>query len=504
MFKNKLTAILIAVTLLVIGLGSGLIIAASFTSSAKTAPSQQDWKTEMAALDARLAALPPQQQAFVLVSKKATPAVVTISSERVVRSQQMDMRIPEEFRRFFGDDFNFDTPSGNQRVQGLGSGVIVSPDGVILTNNHVVEQADSIQVTMPDGRALNAKVVGTDPDSDLAVLRVDEKNLPYLEFGDSDAIEVGEWVMAIGNPFSEALRHTVTAGIVSAKGREVNMSPTYNDFIQTDASINPGNSGGALVNMEGELIGINTAIISQTGTNNGIGFAIPSNLAKQVMDSLLKHGRVIRGWLGVTVQGVSNDVASALGLDTPHGALIVDVNNGSPADKAGLKRGDLVTEINGHQVTSQQDLTNKVGAMAPGEEARLKVLRESGEKEIVVTLGERPADLSARGGEAQPGDQGGAVESIGLTVTPLTPQLAQRLGYENEQGVVISDVAGGSAAEAAGLQRGYLIQEINRRPIRSIEEFNTAIKSAKPGDSLLFYVRAGDNGGYFALKVPSK
>jgi serine protease Do len=502
MVRNKLSALIFAVAFVVVGLGTGLILAAAFTSSASTASSASDWKAEMAALDTRLAELPVQQQAFVLVARKATPAVVTISSERVVRTPQSQMRIPDEFRRFFGDEFNFDVPSREQRVQGLGSGVIVDSDGVILTNNHVVEQADSIQVTLPDGRALDAEVVGTDPDSDLAVLRVKEKGLPYLEFGDSDTIEVGEWVLAIGNPFSEALRHTVTSGIVSAKGREVNMSPTYNDFIQTDAAINPGNSGGALVDMEGKLIGINTAIISQTGTNNGIGFAIPSNLAKQVMDSLLEHGRVIRGWLGVTVQGVTNEIASALGLETPHGALVVEVANGSPADKAGLKRGDLVVEINGRQVASSQDLTNKVGAMSPGSETHMKVLREGGSKEITVVLGERPADLSAKSSAAPSEEQGGTVESIGLMVTPLTPELASRLGYENEQGVVISNVESGSVAELAGLQRGYLIQEIDRKPIRSIEDFNAAMKSAKPGDSLLFYVRAGENGGYFALKVP--
>lgn len=503
MFRNKISAVLITAVLLLVGLGSGLIIAAAFTSSATTTTATNDWKSEMAALDARLAGLPAQQQTFVLVSKKTTPAVVTISSERVVRMQNSQFQIPDELRRFFDDDFFSDRQPREQRQQGLGSGVIINPDGVILTNNHVVAQADTIQVTLPDNRTVDAEVVGTDPDSDLAVIRVKEMGLPYIEFGDSDAIEVGEWVLAIGNPFSEALRHTVTAGIVSAKGRSVNMNITYEDFIQTDAAINPGNSGGALVNMKGELVGINSVIASSTGTFSGVGFAIPSNLAKQVMESLLQHGKVIRGWLGVTIQSTTNEIASALGLDSPRGAIVVDVSEGSPAEKAGLKRGDLVLAINGEEISNSQDLTNRVGAMAPGASVRLNVRRDGGPTEITVILGERPSNLTA-GGETAPSEESDSMlEGLGMQVRPLTPEIARRLGYEDEQGVVITGIRSGSVAERAGLREGYLIQEINRQAIRSVNDFNDAMRGLEPGDNVLFYVRAGRNGGYFALRVPN-
>ncbi len=503
MFRNKISTVLIATALIVIGLGSGLIIAAAFTSSATTAPVTNDWKAEMAALDARIAELPAQQQAFVLVARKATPAVVTISSERVVQVPRSRFQVPEELQRFFDDDSFPDRQPREQRQQGLGSGVIVDPGGIILTNNHVVEQADTIQVTLPDNRTVDAEVVGTDPDSDLAVIRIKEKGLPYVAFGDSDAIEVGEWVLAIGNPFSESLRHTVTAGIVSAKGRSVNLNIAYEDFIQTDAAINPGNSGGALVNMKGELVGINSVIASRTGTFSGVGFAIPSNLAKQVMQSLLEHGRVIRGWLGVTIQSTTNEIASALGLDSPRGALVVDVSKDSPAEKAGLRRGDLVLTINGEEVASSQDLTNRVGGMAPGSDVRLQVQRESGPTEVTIILGERPANLAA-GGESPSSDESESLlGNTGLLVRELTPEMAQRLGYEGEQGVVIVDVRGGSVAERAGLREGYLIQEINRNSVRSMDDFNNAMKDIEPGDNILFYVRAGSGGGYFALQVPN-
>ena len=499
--RNKLTALLAVLVLLLVGISGGLIIGAAFTSNASAS---RDWEAELAAIDSRIAQLPPQQQAFVLVSRRATPAVVTIASERVVTSPRGNMQIPEEFRRFFDDDFFFQNPEGGrqQRLQGLGSGVIVDPDGIILTNNHVVERAETIQVTLPDRRTVDAEVVGTDPDSDLAVLRVNEKNLPSLSFGDSSKLEVGEWVVAIGNPFSESLAHTVTAGIVSGKGRDVALGLTYSDFIQTDAAINPGNSGGALVNMNGELIGINSAIATNTGTYNGIGFAIPSNLAKHVMDSLLQHGKVLRGWLGVQVQSVSNDMAAAIGLDTPRGALIASIVDDTPAKQAGLRRGDVILALNGERIESSQDLTNKVGAFAPGSEIRLTIFRDRGEIEMSVVLGERPADASASA--SQPSEEAGnRIDLIGLQVTSLTDDIAQRLGYEGEEGVVITAVSGGSVAERAGLRSGMLIQEINRRPIRSIDDFNAAMEGVGKGDSVLIYARAGNSGGYFAIKVPS-
>ena len=499
MFKNKVTALLSAFVLLVVGIGSGLILAAAFTSSAT---STRDWEGELAAIDAKIADLPVEQQAFVLVARRATPAVVTIASERIVRAPRMEMRIPEEFRRFFGDDFFFNGPrGGEQHLQGLGSGVIVDPDGIILTNNHVVEQADSIQVTLPDNRTVDAEVVGTDPESDLAVLKVNEKGLPFMKFGDSDKIEVGEWVIAVGNPFSESLRHTVTAGIVSAKGRNVSLGVTYSDFIQTDAAINPGNSGGALVNMKGELIGINTAIASRTGTYNGVGFAIPSNLAKHVMESLLTHGKVLRGYIGVQAQSITDALASAFGLDSPRGALIAEVVEDTPAAKAGLKRGDLILSLDGKRIESSQDLTNKVGGLAPGTEVKLGVLRNGKKLDITLRLGERPSNLGPAARRSG-GDAESTVGNLGLQVRPLTDSIARRLGYEGEEGVLIADVDGGSAAYRAGLRQGDLIQEINHRAIRSMADFNEVMSGVKAGDNLLFYVRRGNSGGYFALEVP--
>ena len=506
MTKKNLWTPVLATALVLVGLVIGVVVSASLTAGwAGTALNQKDWRLELTALDERIANLPDRQQAFVLVAKRVTPAVVTISSERKVRSSDMRMRIPEEFRRFFGDDdLPFDSPGGEQILSGLGSGVIVDPDGVILTNNHVVDKADKIQVTLSDRRKVDAEVVGTDPASDLAVIRVKEKGLPSVNFGDSEAIEVGEWVLAVGNPFSDVLRHTVTAGIVSAKGREglVAGPNSYEDFIQTDAAINPGNSGGALVNLRGELIGINTAIVSRSGSFDGVGFAIPSNLAKSVMDSLLKHGRVIRGWLGVTIQSPDDMMAEQFGLDRPTGALISSVAKDSPADKADLRRGDLVLTLNGKEIETSQDLMNRIGMMAPGTEVTLGILRDDRKLDIKIILGERPENLGEETAQAPSGETGDILDKIGMTLTPLTDRLAERLGYEDEQGVVIARVRGGSAAARAGLRQGDLIQEVNRKTVRSMDDFNELIADYGPGDAVLLYILRGDTGGYVAVRIP--
>ncbi len=506
MVKNRSHVLLLSAALLCVGITVGVLLTRAMPAGAATAAvQQQDWSTELAALDQRIAELPPLQQAFVLVSRRVTPAVVTVSSERIVRGPDFRMQIPEEFRRFFDDDFFFGGPQGGERrMPGLGSGVIVDPDGIILTNNHVVAQADSIQVTLADNRTLDAEVVGTDPDSDLAVLRVEASGLPTVHFGDSEAIEVGEWVLAVGNPFSESLRHTVTAGIISAKGRQnVGLGTTYQNFIQTDAAINPGNSGGALVNLRGELIGINTAIATRSGTFQGVGFAIPVNMARRIMESLQRHGRVLHGWLGVQVQAVDENMADALGLERPTGALVADVLADTPAARAGLRRGDLVLELDGQTVDSSQDLVNRVGMSAPGTDVVLTVLRDGRRHEITVRLGERGETADAGSGSQEPsGEAEGTLQSIGLRVAELSPGLAQRYGYEGREGVIVSSVLNGGPAQRAGLQPGDLIQEINRRAITSVAEFNTAVAALRPGESALFWVRRGENAAYVPVRVP--
>jgi serine protease Do len=497
----KIRTALMAAALVAVGLVAGFLVTQAFTAGEKLTDQQMLVAAEMAALDKRLAELPPMQQSFVLVAKRVTPAVVTIHSEQVLRNSDLRMQIPEEFREFFNDDFFFNAPRGEQRVQGLGSGVVVDSDGIVLTNNHVVARADKIKVTLNDNRTLDAEVVGTDPESDIAVLRIDATGLATINFGDSDAVDVGEWVLAVGNPFSEALRHTVTAGIISAKGRGLGLA-VFEDFIQTDAAINPGNSGGALVNLQGELIGINTAISSETGRNDGVGFAIPSNMAKRVMESILEHGKVLRGYLGLYPQDIDEATAKAFGLEKSAGALVGQVDKGTAAEKAGLKRGDIILEINGRKVSGRQDVFNIIGALAPGTEVNLKILRDNKEMEIPVTLAERP---STQTGQEQGGSgesSGEVLEKLGLQVTPLTDSLAERLGYQNEEGVLIARVYPGTIAQRSGLQQGDLIKEVNRKPVAGISDLNAALSGLKSGDTLLFWIKRGTGAGYFAFQVP--
>jgi len=429
---------------------------------------------------------------FSPVMKAVLPAVVNISSTKVIRSPDYAQGSPyfsdPFFRFFFGDEFSrqFNVPR-ERRERSLGSGVIVSPEGYLLTNNHVVEGADKIKVILADKRELDAKIVGTDPKTDVAVLRVDEKGLPVLPLADSTRVSVGDFALAIGNPFG--IGQTVTMGIVSATGRGGLGIEDYEDFIQTDAAINPGNSGGALVNVRGQLIGINTAIIAPSGGNQGIGFAIPSNMARQVMEQILDHGKVIRGWLGVVIQPVTQSVARAFGLGEPRGALVGDVTPDSPAARGGLQRGDIIIELNGRPVTDSRDLRLRVAETAPGTTVRMKVFRNGSERELSVTLGEMPPEQ----GEARRGGGGktpGALE--GLSVTELTPNIARQLGLPRwTRGVVVDQVVPGSAAAEAGLRRGDVIQEVNRTPVASVAEFRRAVRRAGGGPVLLLVNRGG-------------
>ncbi|WP_447972242.1 DegQ family serine endoprotease [Nitrospira sp. Kam-Ns4a] len=414
----------------------------------------------------------PSNETFIAVAKVARESVVNIASVRKVSQRESPFPSPffEDpfFRRFFGEEFErrFQIPR-ERREHGLGSGVIVSTDGYILTNNHVIEHADELEVLLGDKRKFKAKVVGTDPKTDVAVIKIDATGLPTLPWGDSSKLQVGELVLAVGNPFG--LNQTVTMGIISAVGRANMGIVDYEDFIQTDAAINPGNSGGALVNLRGELVGINTAIFTRNGGFMGIGFAIPSNMARSVMESLIKHGKVVRGWLGVSIQEVSQDLAQQFGAPGTNGALVADVMEDSPAAKAGLERGDIITRFNGTAVKDPAHLRALVAETAPGTAVTLTVLRDKKSREITVTIAELPKELASasRGGKEGRGEHALA----GVTVENYTPDRRERGRARDIAGVVVTEVQPDSPAERAGLRPGDVIREINRKPVRNVQDF---------------------------------
>jgi serine protease Do len=431
---------------------------------------------------------------FSSVLTPTLPAVVSISSTKIVKSQgnMPDFFNDPMFRQFFGNQ-----PPGmsqgpqSEREFGLGSGVIVNPDGYILTNNHVVSGASDVEVFTVDKRKFKAKVIGTDPLTDVAVLKIDATGLPTLTLGDSSALKVGDVVFAIGQPFG--IGETATMGIVSATGRGLGQAiERYEDFIQTDAAINPGNSGGALIDLRGNLIGINTAILSGgggEGGNEGVGFAIPINMAHNVMDQIVEHGKVIRGYLGVSIQGVDPDMAKAFGLNRGGGALIGDVTPDSPAAKAGLQRGDVVQELSGQVVNGPDDLSVRVSQLAPGTVAHLKIFRNGKEQNMDVTLGEFPEKGSARneqpGGESPSGLKG-------IQVQNLTSDVARQLQLPTSTaGVVVSEVDPSSAAAESGLKRGDVILEVNRKPVRNVEQYQQALTGAANQSVLLLINRGG-------------
>ncbi len=441
-------------------------------------------------------------QTFADVAERVNPSVVTIFTETTV-----NIRSP--FEDFFGDEFFrqfFNLPENGNRNRtfkqmGLGSGVIVDPNGIILTNNHVIKGADDIKVRLMDGTEYKAEVKGTDPRTDVAVIKIDAKNLPAIKFGDSDKARVGEWVLAIGSPLSPELAHTVTSGIISAKGRSaVGLDLAYGDFIQTDAAINPGNSGGPLVNLRGELIGINTAIATRNGGFMGIGFAIPSNLAKKIMNDILEKGRVTRGWLGVYIQDLKPELAKALGLEKSGGVLISSVQDDSPAQKAGLKPEDVIIKFNGKKVQNTRQLSTWVATAGPGARVKLTILRDGKEKEITVKLGELP-----EGKEIAAKEEPSSAEKIGITVSNITPELVNRYDLKvKKDAVVITQVEPGSPAMMAGLRPGQVILKINRKTVKNVSDFNKIMKKVKEGDTVLFYIQQGEARIFIALTVPKE
>jgi serine protease Do len=444
------------------------------------------------------------QQPFVEVVKAATPAVVNISTTRVVRNQEGFPRTPffddPFFRRFFGDDFfrQFEIPR-ERREQSLGSGVIVDPSGLIVTNNHVIAQADEIKVLLGDKREFTGKLLGTDPKTDIAVIKIKAKDLTAAPWGDSDQLKVGEYVLAIGNPFG--LNQTVTMGIISAVGRANVGIADYEDFIQTDAAINPGNSGGALVNVRGELIGINTAIFTRSGGYMGVGFAVPSNMARVVMESLAETGKVIRGWLGVSIQDIDADLAEKFGLDETRGALVGDVTEGSPAEKAGIRPGDVIVTYNGRSVESSTSLRNMVAQTNVGGEVKVKIIRDGKPKVLKVTVGEFPREFAETGLGPSAGQEESAALA-GLEVTDLTAEIARRLNLSDlvKAGVVILRVESGSSADRAGLQEGDVILEVNSRSLKNVNDFKNLTSRIKKDEGDLLLVHRKGRKIFFVLK----
>lgn len=424
-------------------------------------------------------------------------SVVNISTTQVVKENPLQPFFSPHspFREFFGDEFfkRFfgDGPYGEMKTHALGSGLIIDGEGHILTNNHVVEKADEINIKIENGKEYDAKVVGRDPKTDLALVRVTpDANFPKpARLGNSDTLRVGDWVMAVGNPFG--LGHTVTAGIISAKGRVIGAGP-YDDFLQTDAAINPGNSGGPLFNMSGEVVGINTAIVAQ---GQGIGFAIPMNLARDILTQL-KAGKVVRGWLGVMIQDITPELAQSFNIQETKGVIVADVVPDGPADKAEIKRGDVVVKFNGKEVENSPSLSRMVAATPPNTSVTISVIRDGKPKEIKVTIGTMPDETA----EAPAVKKESA---WGLTAQNLTPELAQRFGWsENEKGVVISGIQPGSPAAEAKLRPGDLIKEINRQKIQNLRDYKQVVDKVKKGESLLLLVKRGENTFYVALKPP--
>jgi Do/DeqQ family serine protease len=442
-----------------------------------------------------------QNKAYERIAESVTPAIVAIQSTQVIKVQQSPFMMDPFFRQFFGNMLpQFGVPR-EQREHALGSGVIVSGDGYIVTNNHVVSKATQIEVLLSDKRTFKGKVMGADPQSDIAVIKIDAQNLPVVPFGDSGQMKVGDTVMAFGNPFGQYF--TVTRGSVSALGRSLSDPDKFEDFIQTDAAINPGNSGGALVNVRGQVIGINTAIVSGNsgpggeGGFIGIGFAIPSNTAKHVMEDLIKTGKVSRGYLGVNIRSLDEGLAKQFKVPDMSGALVEDVTPGGPADKAGIKNGDVIRKLGGKTVGSSEQLMAAVTDINPGTEVALDILRDGKPMTIHLTLGERPANLSATPGVGQAPSEGAL---RGITVQNLTPDLRDRLGLPpSVRGVVISELDPSSPAAQGGVQPGDVIEGINRQPVNSVADFNRLAAEAK-GQTLLRINRQGN--GLFVVISP--
>ena len=434
---------------------------------------------------------------FNRLAVMVSPAVVNIRTVKTIKGGGPVFRqfqrdpwgkegpFKEFFERFFGDEMQkeFKQPS-------LGSGFIIDQAGYVVTNNHVIENADQIKLKLKDEREFNAAIVGRDPNTDIALLKIDaDEKFATVKLGDSDALQVGQWVVAIGSPFG--LEQTVTAGIVSAKGRVIGSGP-YDDFIQTDASINPGNSGGPLLDMQGEVVGINTAIVA---TGQGIGFAIPINLAKDIIVALKDEGEVTRGWLGVAIQDLSTEMAEYYNIEGKKGVLVADVFEGDPADKAGIKPKDIILAVNGEKVTSSRQLTSIIAKIPVDDNARIKIMRNGREKTVRVKIAKRPEErLASRGRRPE------QTEEFGIRVSDLTPEISQQLNIDETAGVVVTQVESGSKGDGADVRVGDIIKEINRQPVKSATEYKTILRNIAPGESVNLFIRR-KNAGFLVTKL---
>jgi serine protease Do len=449
-------------------------------------------------------------KAFASIAEKDSPSVVSIKVNQAVTQTYSNYDSPfgdspfddDFFQQFFGRQFRRPQQPQQQRqprqrkfirpVQG--SGFIVSKEGYILTNYHVVEDAEKIMVTLLDGRELQAKLIGTDPSTEVAVVKIDANDLPYLEMADSDKLEVGEWVLAIGNPFG--LAHTVTVGIVSAKGRSGLGLSTYEDFIQTDAAINPGNSGGPLIDLDGKVVGINTAIVGSSG-NIGIGLAIPINMAKNVYEQIVEKGKVVRGFLGLVPQDITPEMAEQFNLKDTKGAAVPDVTPGSAAEKAGIKPNDIIVEFDGQPIEKADQFRKLVAMKKPGSEVKIVVLRDGKKLTLTAKLDERPSNEQLAAGTKE-----AASEKIGLTVQNLTDDLAKQFGFVGQKGVIVTDVEAGSPAANVGIKPGSLIQEVNRKPIDNVTDFKTAVDAAAKEGKVMLRVRFEKTSIFVILSIP--
>jgi len=449
-------------------------------------------KTALAIDDTKKAPFGPET--FIKVAENEKPSVVNISTTQIIKRQSQrefgfrgPFREDDPFREFF-EKFFGDIPQGDIKRRSLGSGFIISKEGLILTNNHVVQRATEIKVTLHDEREFDAKVIGTDPKTDLALIKIKAKvDLPVAKLGDSNTLKVGEWVMAIGNPFG--LSETVTVGVVSAKGRIIGAGP-YDNFIQTDASINPGNSGGPLLNVKGEVVGINSAIYSG---GQGIGFAIPINIARDILDDLKTKGTVVRGWLGVLIQKITPDLAKSFDLSESEGALVSDVVANGPADKAGIKRGDVIIEYEGKKIKSMEMLPRVVAVTKPGTRVNITVLRNGTKKKFKVTieqLKETRAEISQD-----------IEKTLGMSVQEITPEIAKYFDLEDQKGVIVSNTEKDSLAWESGLRQGDIIKEINRQKVSNIADYRRLMKSIKEKSTILFLVKRGENTIFIAVKT---
>jgi Do/DeqQ family serine protease len=492
----------------ILGMSAGLAIFVSvgllFSIGASSAP--QPKLNPVPLSESAVAPALQLEKAFAAVAAHVKPAVVSVYSEKTVKYEPQDFPFPfgdEFFRRFFGQQFS--NPQAQPKEykvpqRGMGSGMIIDKQGHILTNYHVVGDVDKLNVRLADQRRFDAEIVGSDPRTDVAVIKIKGKvpdDLPTVDLGDSDALKVGDLVIAVGAPFG--LLQTVTQGIISATGRQDVGIADYEDFLQTDAAINPGNSGGPLVNMRGQVVGINSAIATNIGQFAGVGFSIPINMVQTMLPTLIKGGKITRGMLGVVIQDVNEDLAKQFHLSESKGALVSQVQPNSPASKTGIKVGDVIVGYNGKKVEDTRELRNWVAGTAPGTSANIEIIRDGKHETVTATIGTLSAETAEAG--AAPSEGGDQLSALGLTVKTLTPDLARRFGLENQKGVLISGVQGGSIASEGGLQAGDVIAEADRKPVTNVQELQSVLAQAKNKDRVLFLIKRKGGSLFVVLQT---